>query len=174
MSKETHETVKKYFIYGKVIERIVANHLTSKGYKNVIVLEKKTAETTADIKDSSDNGDILFSSKDGSIQYRGECKSNRHIWKDLSSFQFNNLIVEAWNQWNKKDPKPDFYFIVNGDQTALIVVDLNLVEDEDWGTFENLYYPQNDVYKDAMTLPKGHKAITFHKLDQTELQEQLT
>ena len=71
----------------------------------------------------SDDGDLLVSGGKIGEQVRIEVKHRVDMeFTSLDDFPYSSIIVDVCHAWDKADPKPYAYFILNKDMTAAIYV----------------------------------------------------
>jgi hypothetical protein len=92
----------------------VARWLSGRG-NNVTVRPVRVRPTTADIQDYGDSGDL-------EIIQRLEVKQRALAFTSAADYPFSTVIVDVAHTWDRAQPKPVAYVILNNAGTVAAVV----------------------------------------------------
>lgn len=98
-----------------------ARWLGDHGGFEVIIPALKIRPSIEDASRFSDDGDLFVSGK-GRDRERIEVKRRGFTFTDRSDYPFPTVIVDAAHIWDKADPKPFAYLILNQPMTTCAVV----------------------------------------------------
>jgi hypothetical protein len=103
---------------------VVANLIRSFG-KNVNVFPVKERPSVEEMGSYSDNGDLEII-EDEKENKRIEVKQRKSLkFNNLNDFPYKTIIVDVCHTFDKADPKPYAYFILNNAMTTALVINTN-------------------------------------------------
>jgi len=131
ITPEQHAEFQKELIDSKPSVIAVATWLRERGYR-VTVPEISVTPTADQWRQHSDDGDLTFTTPNGD-RFLGEVKHlKRHFGIDnWPKVVGPHYLVDNVSTFDRKDPKPNYYFHVNQDYTCIAV--LNVAKT--WGSW---------------------------------------
>ena len=142
VSNERSDIFTKRFKESIKTVRMTATWLTSRGYKNVKVMESRIAPSYSQWREYVDNGDIYVG------KHRVEVKGlgPKYKFTKSSEYPWKNVIVCAKHSFDMANPKPVVYLLWNNDRTHVGCIPTSTYGDWYVRTIKDPKYPHSQDF----------------------------
>lgn len=121
INAQTHEVFKQRWRRCREGERFVAEWLKHNRGCEYEHLEATLAEDYRDIGKHSDGGDLIVSKEKRSFHV--EVKWRTVVFRPYPcTWPWETVLIEMVSKFERKDPRPDVYYILSGDKKAMIKI----------------------------------------------------